>query len=445
MSLGYLGSKSRILPFLQRLMSPLLHPKSVFGDLFAGTGVVGKTFQHHVKSVIASDLELYSYVINKAHLQTSYTNKLAKIIETLNTQRPRCNGLIWQHFAPSKGNVQQRMFFTVENAQIIDGIRITLNRLFKNKIVTYSEYLFLLASLLVSMTKVSNTAGTYRAYLKKFTFRSKKPFVLYPIHMDAQPRRSHHSVIKNNAFKVAKHQSFDVLYLDPPYNHCHYGSYYSLLNYVCIYNPKAKIKGVAGTLSTYNKSAFAIHRLAYRHFEKLLRVIKTKWLFLSYSSDGILKLVQLKKLLLSKGNVVCYKILHPRYKSNHNGNHTSPLIEYVFAVDCQRSQQRTFREQWVDLKDMEPETFHATPFDRGCGIRAPKHLTLQEYRGSLPTFFANREAAPSYHDAVRCRQYVLGKSSLSKCRKSTQPFPEQAVHALCKLHPCQKKSPNTGR
>ena len=42
-------------------------------DIFAGTGIVGKTFKTSVKKVISNDIEYYSYVLNK-----NYSNFIRK-------------------------------------------------------------------------------------------------------------------------------------------------------------------------------------------------------------------------------------------------------------------------------------------------------------------------------------------------------------------------------
>lgn len=56
-SLGYIGSKKRLISFLDEYISPHLTPETTFGDLFAGTGVVGEFFSHKAKQVISNDVE----------------------------------------------------------------------------------------------------------------------------------------------------------------------------------------------------------------------------------------------------------------------------------------------------------------------------------------------------------------------------------------------------
>ena len=68
---------------------------------------------------------------------------------------------ITNNYSP-KGN---RQFFSEENAIKIDGIRIEIEELYKEFILDYKERDFLLASLIESVMGVSNTSGTYEAFL----------------------------------------------------------------------------------------------------------------------------------------------------------------------------------------------------------------------------------------------------------------------------------------
>lgn len=57
------------------------------------------------------------------------------------------------------------MYLTEENAISIDGMRIDIEELYREQLISENEYFYLLASLIESITKVSNTSGTYQAFL----------------------------------------------------------------------------------------------------------------------------------------------------------------------------------------------------------------------------------------------------------------------------------------
>lgn len=66
--MNYIGSKLKLSRWIyETILSVCGNDVSdkVFCDLFAGTGIVGRTFKPLVKKVIANDWEYYSYVLNK--------------------------------------------------------------------------------------------------------------------------------------------------------------------------------------------------------------------------------------------------------------------------------------------------------------------------------------------------------------------------------------------
>ena len=67
----YCGSKKKLLPFIQSTIRSVVGndlTQLTFCDLFAGTGIVGRTFKSKVKEIIANDLEYYAYVINRNYI-----------------------------------------------------------------------------------------------------------------------------------------------------------------------------------------------------------------------------------------------------------------------------------------------------------------------------------------------------------------------------------------
>ena len=65
--MNYIGSKYSLMPFLTETIAAVAGTDThmSFADLFAGTGVVGKTFKEKGYSVIANDIQYYSYILNK--------------------------------------------------------------------------------------------------------------------------------------------------------------------------------------------------------------------------------------------------------------------------------------------------------------------------------------------------------------------------------------------
>ena len=357
MILSYIGSKKTLLPFISKVIDPLLKElydargPVVFNDCFMGSGCVSNHFKKnvHVGRVIASDTELYSFVLGKALLTCPYSHKLAIVIDQLNLiktsvcKTQKRNNLIHNTFA-SNG----RLYFSPENALRIDIVRQALDRLYHANAITYSEFLFLLGSLIVSASSVANTCGTFRAHLKALSCKAKKKFKIFPIHADADADAhadadadacilgnivKQKDAIQNSQCSGKYSGSKPVLvYLDPPYNSCHYGAYYSFLNYLCMYDGRLKTVGT-GTLEQYKKSRFGLVKYALKEFEILFDSITADFIVMSYSSCGIVNISDLVNLLCKKGSVVINKIWYKAYKANHL-NKQSHVVEYIIVCDC---------------------------------------------------------------------------------------------------------------
>ena len=69
--MNYIGSKYSLMDFLTETIVTVAGTDTdkIFADLFAGTGVVGKTFKQNGYQVIANDIQHYSYVTNKHFIE----------------------------------------------------------------------------------------------------------------------------------------------------------------------------------------------------------------------------------------------------------------------------------------------------------------------------------------------------------------------------------------
>ena len=72
-----------------------------FADLFAGTGVVGKTFKEKGYSVIANDIQYYSYILNKHLIENVPPLDVQEILDDLN-DLPGADGFVTAIIAPAR-------------------------------------------------------------------------------------------------------------------------------------------------------------------------------------------------------------------------------------------------------------------------------------------------------------------------------------------------------
>lgn len=114
--MNYIGSKNKLSSWIFDTIKLNVNQELkhlVFADLFAGTGQIARYFKNHVKKVIVNDLEKYSFYLNSHYIGNSIELNEPKIIIT-----PK-EGIITKHFSPA--SILGRMYFTKENAMIIDG------------------------------------------------------------------------------------------------------------------------------------------------------------------------------------------------------------------------------------------------------------------------------------------------------------------------------------
>lgn len=329
-TLNYIGSKktlfNTILDICRQNVTNI--EQRSFADLFAGTGTVGFNMSQYFKMIESNDLEYYSYVINRALLTCCYSPKLEILINNLN-QLEVIEGLIYQHFSPSE--TSQRLFFTNHNAKKADAIRQHIELLLKNNQITENEYMFLVASLLVSIDKVANTSSVYGAYLKEFKKTAENQLKLKPIHTKTNVSPNN-QVYNLDVETLVENRQFDIVYLDPPYNHRQYSSNYSPLNYIAQYDATVNLKGKTGLIDDYNKSNFCSKVKVKSSFENLINKLKCNCIILSYNNEGLLKKEDIKKILINKGNVKLYKISYNKFKSQQ-GVKIDKVEEYLWVVD----------------------------------------------------------------------------------------------------------------
>jgi adenine-specific DNA-methyltransferase len=314
-TLNYIGSKhtlqERIFDIINITISDV--DTREFADLFAGTGTMGFNAKRKFKSVIANDMEQYAFVINYALLKCNYTPSLQQHIHTCNALGG-VEGLIFQEYSP--GGPSERMFFTVDNAKKCDAIRQWINAEYKANRITEEEYYFLLASLLVSTDKVANTASVYGAYLKEFKASAVKPLTMKPVHQTVEiPNKDSNRVFNVPIEQLVPVHTFDVVYLDPPYNQRQYSANYSPLNYIAQYDPAVQLKGKTGLIDNYSKSQFCSRPKVEGVFELIVEKIQCKYLILSYNNEGLLSVDSLKKILMTRGSVILYKMQYKKFKA----------------------------------------------------------------------------------------------------------------------------------
>lgn len=265
----YLGSKLKMLDFINEVVENNISDIETVADIFGGTGVVADLFRKKGKKIIINDI-LHSNVINYntwfGNENIDY-NKVISIINELNNLTPTSDNYVSINFGGK--------YFSYENAKKIGAIREQIDSYDVNK----REKSFLLTSLLYAMDKVANTVGHYDAYRKKMD-------TLNPIHLKVPEYIINNSneIYCEDANQLVKKIKADLVYIDTPYNSRQYGDTYHLLENIVDWK-KSELTGVALKMvdRSHIKSKYSTSK-ATETFEDLINNIQAKYILVSYNN-----------------------------------------------------------------------------------------------------------------------------------------------------------------
>ena len=328
----YFGSKATVVPELYRILSGKISEGS-FCDPFGGIGTIGSFFKSKNYQVTSGDILTFAHYFQLAKISQNNLPHFEKlfhyteltscqdIIDYLNNIKPR-RGWFFKNYA------DERHFFTPQNGAKIDACWTQI-RFWENQgLLTYSEKAVLLASLINSMDKYANCAGTYYAFLKKWYQESLQPFrfeFLKFISGNLNCKCFH-----CDAIKVTEKQKFDILYLDPPYNSRPYAFYYHLPETIALCRTP-KIHGKSGMpLSERPKSAFNYKGSAKKELQSLLENSRFHFLAFHYADNGIISQNELRTIFMAHGDVEEFKLIAKGYT---NKSQCRDVIHQLYVVE----------------------------------------------------------------------------------------------------------------
>ena len=317
----YIGNKAKLLDKLESLLSRkgLTKKGQVFCDLFAGTCTVGDYFKDRYE-IIANDTLYTSYVISNAKLKcmdSFFQNLGFDPFDYFNNidSSNYTTGFCYNNFAPT---VSGRQYFSDENAKLIDLIRNTIDEWFDAKKIDENEKYYLIGSLLESVSKVSNVAGVYSAYLKIWDPRALKKMEYIPIETFSNNSKNLNEVYIEDVNDLILKIKGDILYLDPPYTPTQYISQYHVLETIAK-NDNPEIHGVGAHRDNGNQiSSWCKKGLVHEEFEKLISNAQFKHIIFSYSDAGIMSKEYIEKVLkryAKDGTYEFKEISFVKYKS----------------------------------------------------------------------------------------------------------------------------------
>lgn len=379
---AYIGNKRALLPFLRRSFNQVFAGDARgkrFYDPFAGTGSVSRLARLMGMDVHANDWEEYSQVYNRAYLLHSREDAnhvfadrggLEAVLQDINSRGRKAaesnlpddaQAYISRHYAPPRTEDadfrRHRLFYSAENARFIDHVRHIIQQEFD----VPAQRDLLTAALLYQAGTHANTSGVFKAYHKGFGGHGGDALgrILAPMELQfpALPSTvelpgNQSCQVSGNDATVSSGQSYDLVYLDPPYNGHQYGSNYFMLNTIARWD-KPYVDSSRGLDGRFRKKAairedwvqtrsdFCSSAKAAAAFAQLLDALDSPRILLSYNTDGIIPFEQLVDILAGQGRVRLHTQPYAAFRGGRqSSSRRVQTLEFILDVD-RRSSFRT--------------------------------------------------------------------------------------------------------
>ncbi len=330
----YLGSKRRLVPVLRDLLRGSEATTAL--DLFTGTTRVAQAFKQEGALVTAVDTARYSEIFGKCFLEldarAADVEELERTIGRLN-EVPGVPGYVTETFS------RRSRFFRPGNAARIDAIRDLLETEFRDSWM----YPVLLTALILAADRVDSTTGVQMAYVKEWAPRSAKPLELRVPQLLPGTGR----MVRGDAVELGGAVgSFDLAYLDPPYNQHRYYTNYHIWETLVAWD-RPDYYGVAckrvDSRDETTKSVFNRKREMPAALARVVGEVDAHVVVLSYNNEAWVGLDQLVAMMQPRGRVHVLTFDSKRYVGaqigihNQNGERVGEVshlrnLEYVIVA-----------------------------------------------------------------------------------------------------------------
>ena len=362
----YIGNKRSLLDFISVAVDFV---KSETGkeklhclDVFSGSGIVSRFLKAHAESLTVNDLELYSRIINSCYLANQSeinSGELKAFYEKIRTRTEQLlkssekSGFIHELYAPEETeNVRpgERCFYTAYNARYIDFMR----RAIETEVPENLRHFFI-APLLSQASVHANTAGIFKGFYKnsktgvgRFGGNARNALsricsdivLPFPVFSNFEcPVR----IFQNEANELSEmpelyaalpEKEFDLVYMDPPYNQHPYGSNYFMLNLILKNRLDVEVSRVSGITQDWNHSVFNKASLALNAMEDIIGKIDSKFVIVSYNSEGFITFQQMTDMLKKYGSLKTVEINYNAFRGSRNLSGRDIYVsEYLFVLE----------------------------------------------------------------------------------------------------------------
>lgn len=331
----YIGNKESMVEEIDSFIESRVESEEslTLFDAFCGTGAVSDRLKNKFNLVINDNLKWATvYTAGRLYASSCHFEWLGfDPFAFLNQSDEKVQGFIYKNYAPTESS---RMYFTPENAARIDYFRKQIEEWHKNKLLSEAEYMLLLASLVESVSRVSNTAGVYGAFLKKWDGRALKPIEFIKPAYNACDSLNI-KIYNDKTENIISDVKCDILYLDPPYTQNQYGTQYHLLE-TLILNDHPSVSKVTGSRPVMPmRSDWSKEYKAHILLDRIIANTTARYIVMSYNNDGLMSKEYIEAVMKRYGKpetYCCKKISYKKYQNWKSQNHKEHF-EYLFFVE----------------------------------------------------------------------------------------------------------------
>lgn len=350
----YLGNKRNLIKNIEieveLITRKLKKEKLICADLFSGSGIVARMLKKYSASLIVNDLENYSTLINSCYLvdKKDFPKEtcalLREKIESYCAHK-KVEGIITNNYAPQDDNnilKNERVFYTHNNAVLIDTYRALIDEIVEEEKLKK----FFLAPLITEASIHVNTSGVFKGFYKDkntglgcfgATGKNALARIFGKIELKEPVFSNFESdlqIYQKDAVLLSKElQNLDIVYLDPPYNQHPYGSNYFMLNLILKNRLDVAISKVSGITQDWNRSQFNKPYMALNAMEEIISNLDTKFIIVSYNSEGFITFEQMLHMLKKYGDVKTVEIAYNTFRGSRNlRNRNIHVSEYLFIL-----------------------------------------------------------------------------------------------------------------
>lgn len=319
-------------------------------DLFTGSGFVSRLLKKHSSLVASNDLESYARAAGECYLSNRDDNLLAQVAEHVDRLNEAAangasrEGFIRELYSPvDDQDIQlgERVFYSNDNARRLDFYAQEIQELAPD------IKRLLLGPLLSKASVHANTGGVFKGFYKdkntgigKFGAAAGDAMkrILSPIELEVPVMSLHQTeyrVHQMDANELAPSlDDLDLVYLDPPYNQHPYGSNYFMLNLLTNYERPTDMSKVSGIPTDWNRSGFNVKKQALPLMDNLFATIPSRFLLVSFNSEGYISTEEMKTALERYGQVDEVIVKYNTYRASRNLNNRDIHVnEHLFLLD----------------------------------------------------------------------------------------------------------------